>query len=337
MTLERLFGRCPPIPVDETIALHRYVSNIRNIVRQVKEAEDANDLETAAILQIRILLLICKTLPCHPDYGLEESRPEVKELQGIAHTGFANVERLSDALSDSQVSASKVVEPTSPNESAAMPRQVQFSVALLELFERIARENTAKSLNTVGLLATRVTDRTSSEPDATVDRVENGSRVVALIIPSQTCLSERSDIRYEADISQLLKVKDLISLGFLEMCPNQNRNSLSPASARLLAQLQRVRSEAVGVVIAPQDASRIRSYSFTDAGLTYALSCVAQQRPVEEVIPNGRNGEGMASWSVAEHVDIRGDSEPHFKLYDLRPLAVARDEHERSMKGEAAH
>lgn len=336
MILERLFDRCPPIPVDETVTIPRHVHSIRNIVRQMKEAEDANDMETAAVLQIRILLLICKTLPCHPDYGLEESKPAVKELHSIAHAGFANIERLSDALSESQESVTEAVEPTSLEEPVAMPTMVQFSVTLLELFERIAAKNTAKNLNTVGFLATRVTGRTSSKPSATADRVENISRVAALIIPSQTCLSERSDIRYEADISQLLKVKGLIRLGFLEMCPNQSCNSLSPASARLLAQLQRERPEAVSVVIAPQDTSRICSYSLSEAGLSYVLSCAAQQKLVEEVIPNGRNGEGRAIWNVAKHVDITNDSEPQFKLYDLRPLAIARDEHERSMEGETA-
>lgn len=326
MAIETLFDRCPPIPLDDAVPISRYVRNVRQIVREVKEAEDANDLETAAVLQIRILLLICKTLPSHPDYDLIESKPAIKELRGIAHTGFANIERLSDALSDDKGFVADADLSTSSVASFGVPCVVQLSVTLLELFERIAAENTVKCLTTVGLLAARATD----------DQIGNVSRVAALIIPSQTCLSERSDIRYETDILQLLKVKGLVRLGFVEMCPNRSRNSLSPISARLLAQLQRAKPEAVGIVIAPQDTSRICSYSLTDEGLSYVLSCTAQEKFADELVPIGRRGEGKAAWGVAKHSEIRRDGEPPFKLYDLRPLAEARDEQERNVKVEAA-
>lgn len=301
-------------------------------MRQVKDLEDAKDLESAAVLQIRILQLICKELPSHPEYNLPENKQALKEVRGIAHVAFATIERLSDALND--------VSPERPDTGGALPpserpikrRQLQVSLGLLQLFERIAADNSAKQVNTVGILAGRDEERDISESGSQQDRQNTSSKVTALVIPSQTSLADRADIRYASDVSQLLGVKGLLRLGFIEMCPNQSSTTLHSHSVKMLAELQREKPEAATIVIAPNDATRICSYSMSPRGLAYALACTAKEQFAEDVIPAGWSGEGGATWEVAKHLDIRNGSEPTFKLYDLRPLAVARDEHERSTK-----
>lgn len=305
-------------------------------MHQVKDLEEADDLESAAVLQIRILQLLCKTLPSHPEYRLPENEQTLKEIGGIARVAFSNIERLADAINDTSASLADNGGVVPSADRPINRRQLQVSAGLLELFERIAADNSAKQVTTVGILAGRYDDRDLSDPSATQDSQSDLQRISALIIPSQTSLPDRADIRYASDVSQLLKVKGLLRFGFIEMCPNQERNKLHSHSVSMLAELQNEKPEAATIVVTPKDASKICSFSLSPHGLAYVLACSAKEQWADDVIPGGWRGEGGAPWEVANHVDIRNSNEPPFKLYDLRPLALARDEHERSTKSGAA-
>lgn len=316
MTIEKLFGKCPVLPVDSNISLAKYLRNIKQAVDQSNECEQVGDIDRAALLQIRVLQLICKTLPSHPEYQLDENHPVVKELSELAHTGFENIERLAKLLSENL--------ETSAHEARRrlQLRPVEMSLGLAELFERIAAENTARGLQTIGLLA--------GKPFHGKERTRG--TITALVIPSQTSLSHSCDIRYETDVTQLLRVKDLAQLGFIQMCPNLTRLSVSPAAVKMLAPLQQSIPEAVSIIVAPQDPKRLSAFALSDPeGLKFALECISSQRLLaSEEIPQGQEGEGGPVYHVAKHFKIRHDADITFKLYDLRPLAAARDEQERS-------
>lgn len=333
MSLERLFDKCPVLPVDASISVARYLRSIRQTVRQSNESESEGDLERTALLQIRVLQLICKTLPAHPEYELAENRSVVKELRGIAHTSFANVERLATLLGDDEKVDHKSLRGARRRVRA---RHVEISVGLLELFESIAAENTAKSLNTLGILAGRVEAQQNGESSSRSERDDSSGivRITALVIPAQTALPDRTSLRYEADVTDLLGKKSLVQMGFVQLCPNQSRLALGSASASILARYQKKQPDAIGIVIAPRDPMRIQAFSLMeDYGLNYVLGCTEREvTPADDMIPGGQPGEGRPIWSPVKDLDIRKDGEPMFKLYDLRSLASARDEQERIAK-----
>lgn len=335
MALDKLFDKCPVLPVDPSISVARYLRSIRQTVHQGHESESENDIERAALLQIRVLQLICKTLPSHPEYELSENRSVVKELRGIAHTSFFNIERLETLLGEDSVAQHNAHTGPAARRSVRT-HHVEMSASVVDLFENIAAENTAKGLNTIGIVAGRLESRQHPEfvPRRERDDSPGTSRITALVIPAQTALSDTSNIRYEADVTDLLGRKGLVHMGFIQMCPNQSRLALSPTCARTLSVYQKRQPDALGIVIAPQDPVRVEAFSLTeDHGLNYVLGCAERElTPADEVIPQGEPGEGRPIWSPAKNLKIRKDGEPLFKLYDLRPLAIARDEHERSAK-----
>lgn len=327
MGIEKLFNKCPVLPAEPTISIARYLRNIRQTVRQANEVEERGETERAALLQIRILQLICKTLPTHPEYELAENQSVVKEMRSIAHTGFANVERLANLLSDD-----RHVEPESEKEPVTRRRsraqRIEISRSLLDLFEKIAVEHTTNGLRTIAVLGGRPEARQNGGDDTSASCV----CITALVIPSQMPSSDTSIIRYEADITDLLDKKGLTHMGFIEMCPDLGRVALT--SSMTLARLQKKQPSAIGVVIAPQDTARVQAFSVNeDYGLDYLLTCAERNiTPAEEVIPRGQPGKGKPIWSKAQEVELKNDSEPAFKLYDLRPLAAARDEHDRKQQ-----
>ncbi|CAN8075703.1 unnamed protein product [Agarophyton chilense] len=262
MSLEKLFDRSPVLPPDPNISLARYLHTIR---QNHQAAVAQPDEHRAALLHIRLLQLICKTLPSHPEYSLPENLSLLKQLRAFAHSSL------------------EALEPYDRPLPRRTPLRVQLSVSLFELFERIAAEHTARAHCTLALLGGRL----SPHP-----------HVAALIIPSQTFATSYSSIRYETDVSQLFEVKKLLCFGFVHLCPTQKEPVLLPElKPQLLRHCTSV-PEALAIVIAPASEKRLAVYS-----------CGEEGNPIP-----------------AQHLDIRNDAQPAFKLYDLRPLAAARDE-----------
>lgn len=339
MSFQRLFDKCPVLPVDASISIARYLRSIRQTGRQSSESENEGDFERAALLQIRILQLICKTLPAHPEYELSENRPVVKELRGIAHTSLSSVERLAGLMNeggDRQIVGSGNGSVRTKGKRRLKDCHIEISMSLLELFEKVAAENTANGFSTIGILARRGERQGSGEPSSKNedDGPESICSIAALVIPAQTALPDRSNIRYETDITHLLSTKGLAPMGYIQLCPNLSRLALNPISSRMLARYQKKEPDAVAIIVAPQDPMKVQAFTLTDDyGLEYVLSCADHDiSPAENVIPRGLPGEGGPIWRVDNGLQVRKDGEPQFKLYDLRPLAAARDEHERNAK-----
>ncbi|PXF40347.1 AMSH-like ubiquitin thioesterase 1 [Gracilariopsis chorda] len=262
MPLEDLFDRSPVLPPDPNISLARYLHTIR---QNYQAAITQPDAQRSALLHIRLLQLICKTLPTHPEYSLPENKPLLKELRSIAHKSFEALEVFD--------------EPVHHRE----PSRVDMSASLLDLFERIASDSTTRGHSTIGLLGGRMLPQ---------------PHVAALVMPSQTCGTICSSLRYENDVSQLMEVKDLLCFGLIHISPTQPEMGLPVELESYLSHYSNSVPEAFAIVIVPASEKRVRFYSCGNDGKV----------------------------GVAHHVDVRNDGVPSFKLYDLRPLAIARDE-----------
>lgn len=289
MSIESLFPQCRVLEVDPNTSLAKYLRSAKQTQVQVRESEEAGELEQAAVLQIRVLQLICKTLPSHPEYTLDESAPLLKDLRGVAHTGFTTVSRLAAGLSARPAAAATVAN--GDVRRRARLRRVEIGYAAVELVERVFAENVASGVASVALLAGR--------------RMDGVLDVSAVVVPSQRGFADRAEVRYERDVANLFRVKELLHRGVLVVLPG-NQAEMTGHSARLLARAQRGLAEAFCVVVAPRAEERVRVYS------------VRQKEEENEE-------EG---WEEAGHVDIRKEGEMGYKLYDLRPLAAVRDEEE---------
>lgn len=330
MGLEPLFDRCPVLPVDASISIARYLRSIKQTLQQAQHSDHSGDLERAALLHIRVLQLICKTLPSHPEYGLEENKPVVAELHLIADSSLSQIEQLAPSVEEIWTAGStkqtgKVVRRLKLN-------KVEISVSLIELFERVAAENTLNGLCTIGVLAGRLqSDDNASAPNSTNERNSSSSpalTVTALIIPSQTSDTISSEMRHETDLFNLLEVKGLSSLGWIHLYPGQTQLDLSASAARTQAGFQTTHAEAVAIVVVPKsNQGRYRVMTLTDpGGLNYVLACASRDCvPEETIVPHGLPGGGRPVSTPARHVVIRNDGIPSFKLYDLRSMGAERD------------
>lgn len=303
MALHSLFDRSPVLPVDATISLARYLNTIRQTQRQAIATESSGDISRATLLHIRVLQLVCKTLPSHPDYTLPENAPVLQELRAVAHVGFRDVERLASQL---------MASTQKPRSVRRSRRKLCISSSLPLLFERISADRTLKGETFIGLLAIR--------PDlsATADHDD----IVALIIPSQTHGTEWSCVCYERDVAHLLGIKELAIVGFISALPRARRVTLPLQAAKSLATVQSNFSNATIVVTSPQgrDSSSTNPSCFTlsEKSIVYVLS--TDQTVLSETIPKDFDGEGEEVIIPARHVEWSDDGPPIFKLYDLRPL-----------------
>lgn len=261
INMESLFDRCPVLPPDASISLARYLNTSRQTQQNAVQSETSQPFR-ACLLHIRVLQLICKTIPSHPEYALAENADIVGELNEIAHRSFAAMEHLS-AFLDNASRKTKL-------------RNVFVARGVFDLFARIAYEFTGKAV--LGLLAGHVEEA----------RVN----ITALIIPSQTVGAKVSEIRYESDVSQLLGVKGLSLLGVIHHHGTQTK--LPGPTEELLRRYSERIPEAFGVIAGGTDANKIVSV-------------------------------GNEQITDAAHV-IVDDGLPVFKLYDLRPVALARDQ-----------
>ena len=258
--MESLFEKCPILPPDASISLARYLSTARQTARNAADVESSQPFR-AALLHVRVVQLICKTIPSHSEYSLSENAGIVKELNEIAHRSFTSIERLGGLL-----------DVASRRRNL---RNIYIAGGVFDLFTRVAMDHGDNAF--LGLLAGRVED--------------NGSNITALVIPSQTAGSKCSEIRYESDVSQLLDVKGLSLLGLLH---HQSSSGALPSSTQqLLLRFSERVPEAIGVLVRATDNYKI--FSGTNGQIQEAVHAVVD------------------------------DGQPLFKLYDLRPLAVARD------------
>lgn len=343
MALQALFNRSPVLPVDATISLARYLNTIRQTHKHAITSKQNGDFSRATLLHVRVLQLVCKTLPSHPDYTLPENAAVVRELRAVSHISFREVERLATLLTSSAATSTTATAPTSAATSAtpvadtaaASPsaattprklsrgvrrtRKLVVSTGLFDLFERIAGERTAVGEATIGLLTARL--------DAVTADAEHDD-IVALIIPPQAHGPQWSGMRYERDVTHLLEIKELVIVGLISLQPRVRRNTLPLQAAKALSIIQSHFSNATAIVVAPRDSTcHCAFFTLSDKAMAYVSSVDGEIQ--QDIIPQGLDGAGEPIITQAHHVEDRDDATPTFKLYDLRPLEKTREEHGR--------
>lgn len=317
MALQTLFDRSPVLPVDAAISLARYLHTIRQTQKQAIASSKSGDSSRAALLHIRVLQLVCKTLPSHPDYALPENAAVIHELRAVAHISFRDVEVLANQLATTP----QATTASRKSRVTRRPRRkLVVSTSLFDLFERIAADRSAHGEVTMALLAARV--------DSVTSNAEH-DEIIALIVPPQTYGNDWNDMRYERDVTHLLEIKELVVVGLISLVPRERHSSLPLRAVKTLSIIQAQFPSATAIVITPRDTtSRLAFFSLSEKAVPYVWSVNGEIQ--EDVIPQGVDGEGELIFVPARHVEQREDATPQFKLYDLRPLAAVRDETSRN-------
>jgi STAM-binding protein len=176
--------------------------------------------------------------------------------------------RRSAAESAARSSPSAPVDPasTSSNPYAAFTRtpdgrevrQVLISPDLPEEFRRIAAANTARSVETCGVLA---------------GRLHRGSfTVTTLIIPSQTGTADTCNTLDEDRLFTYQDANDVITLGWIHTHPTQDC-FLSSVDLHTQFAYQVMMDEAIAIVVAPTAAETLGVFSLSAHGLRVLRDC----------------------------------------------------------------
>lgn len=301
MALAHLFARCPVLPVDGATSLARYLHTVeetRAAAAALERAGPERDAERAAMLHVRVVQLVAKTLPAHPDRPLAASGPVLARLERAGHASLDAFERIVRALAaDAQAGAeAREGEDGRPAGGACAPLQVP--APMLDVFANMVAERAAEGKRAVGVLAGR------AEADA-------DARVAALVVPAQ-CDADADEadgggacpVRYEEEIAALSQHKGLVPLGVVVYAPTARR--ARPSEGESVLALRVARGDAVAVVVAPEAEERVGSF---------------------EVDKDEAR--------VSERVVFVKD-ELLFKVYDLRGLAKMKDEAKAKAKDEDA-
>lgn len=347
--LEHLFSKCPVLPVDGSVSLAKYASTVSATVADASAFEISGDRERAALLFIRCMQLICKTIPSHPEYSVAENKSIVRDLARQADLCLARLEVYAAALESERGERGEGTPEYSP--TPALPESVEaediprtqeellpnglgkssgtvhhesslpirgrpivsrrlrmrgmhVSAALFSLFERISASNAKHDIETIGILAGRLTNggklAEESAVSATkenivfetletyIDMPHSGLRsppleITALIIPSQrpsisSCEEfddspGETELFYENDVISLLSAKGLTQLGWIRFRPRtESYEGLGPIGATLQARLQACLPEAASVVVTSNTSpSRQKWYALANADAVEAV------------------------------------------------------------------
>lgn len=330
--LWHLFPRCPVLPVDASVSLTAYSSLLSTTLADAaaleREATDAAR-ERAALLHIRALQLVCKTLPAHPEAALPEAAPLRAQLVRKVEPAFARLEAYAAQLARAAPSPPPARSPLAPppmpaamvpaggdEAEAAGEEEAEAAGAdvdaqprgrgarrswvigetLLALFERGAE--------TVAVLAGRV-----GEDDV--------ARVTAMVVPSQRAATlavagadapgdaeAEAEVLYLSDIVSLLAAKGLVHLGWLRLVSTPPGGGM----LRLGAQAERLQRSCQAAI--PEMVT----------GVVHKRGAADARLEVSWV-----RFEGAAA-ALAPHVVVAGGEDaPPFKLYDLRPMAAVHE------------
>lgn len=249
MALAHLFARCPVLPVDAEISLARYLTSVEE-TRASAAAVESSDLQRAALLHIRVVQLVAKTLPSHPDRTLDASAPVLAKLDAAAHDSLDAIERITRILESPQISDMVVPAP------------------LVDVFVGMVRERTARSERSVAVLATR-----NDDP----------SRVCALIVPAQRVERPGADdaFRHDADVRDLSSHKQLSLVGVIVLAPGSASPTLLDREGSAALSIA-TSTDAIAVVAAPGSAEKIAFFDISSQAVP-ALSDKA--RLVKEAEP----------------------------------------------------
>lgn len=362
--LSHLFPKCPVLPVDATVSLAQYTRTIQATLDSATvllRSATASSAERAALLHIRILQLVCKTLPAHPDHGLPETAAARAALAEKADICFARLEAYAASLSKSaapppaqrpQLRAPESVVggrgrddalPTAapaapaPQHSSAAAPQHSSAAAPRQWPGASPKRPRCSVVVPAPLLA--LFER-GSEPIAALGGVCHGEdvmHVTALVLPAQNGPRNgvgEGDVLYPGDVFALLQAKKLVPMGWLRACEEGAAgDAVGEGGKRLQKAVEIVEGGAVtGIVERAIDGGGARLGWFVSEG-----SAGAEVRPA-----NGANGDGRESrfapvvgMRQVQYVTVKSEASgaPPFKFYDLRPMAAIHEARQKKLMG----
>ncbi|KAJ7022297.1 hypothetical protein C8F04DRAFT_1138357 [Mycena alexandri] len=185
-------------------------------------------------------------------------------------------------------------------------RTVVLPHATLPRFLGIASANTAKNLETCGLLLGREIVKTVS-PDGTSGR----SRYVVetLLIPKQHATSDTCTMDEEEGVLGFTEERGLITIGWIHTHPSQSC-FMSSVDLHTHASFQRMLPESFAVVCAPKSEPSFGIFRLTDPpGLQTVLKCTAKQafhpHPDVPIYTDADKGHVQMRDAALEIVDLR--------------------------------
>ncbi|XP_061357574.1 AMSH-like ubiquitin thioesterase 1 [Gastrolobium bilobum] len=181
---------------------------------------------------------------------------------------------------------------------AESPLQLHISTALMENFMKLAKANTAKNLETCGVLAGLLKNKKFY--------------ITALIIPKQESTSDSCQTTNEEEIFEVQDKRSLFPLGWIHTHPTQSC-FMSSIDLHTHYSYQIMLPEAVAIVMAPRDSSRNHGIFRLTApgGMSVIKQC--QQRGFH---PHNQPPDGGPIYNTCTDVYMNPDLK--FDVIDLR-------------------
>ncbi|GAB2265832.1 hypothetical protein Dimus_000865 [Dionaea muscipula] len=233
--------------------------------------------------------------------GKDDRSPQGNIWQPTPPPVLAEVHPEVHALSPSRVAdprpgPAKSSADAIPGSSAY--QHLHIPVRMMEDFLRLAQKNTAKNLETCGVLAGSLKNRTF--------------HITTLIIPKQESTSDSCQTLNEEEIFEVQDKQSLFPLGWIHTHPSQTC-FMSSVDLHTHYSYQIMLPEAVAIVMAPTDTSSPHGiFHLSDpGGLSVIRSC--QQRGFH---PHEEPSDGSALYQHCSHVFINPTL--RFEVVDLR-------------------
>ncbi|ONM31987.1 AMSH-like ubiquitin thioesterase 3 [Zea mays] len=227
-----------------------------------------------------------------PSANLEEELFQLNIKQPSPPPVLAEVQR--------PISPSRVADPTPglPTSGTARFQNLHVPIKLMECFLRVAESNTKRSLETCGVLAGTLKNRTFY--------------VTTLIIPKQKSTSDTCEATNEEELFEVQDTYSLFTLGWIHTHPTQSC-FLSSIDVHNHYSYQVMLPEAIAIVMAPTDTSRKHGiFHLTDpGGMGVIHDC--QERGFH---PHKAPLDGSPIYEQCSHVYM--DTDIKFDMIDLR-------------------
>ncbi|CAA3023235.1 AMSH-like ubiquitin thioesterase 1 [Olea europaea subsp. europaea] len=177
------------------------------------------------------------------------------------------------------------------------PLQLHISTQLMECFMKLAKSNTDKNLETCGVLAGSLRNRTFS--------------ITALIIPKQESTSDSCQTTNEEEIFEVQDNQSLFPLGWIHTHPTQSC-FMSSIDVHTHYSYQVMLPESIAIVMAPRDTSKKHGiFRLTPGGMTVVRLC-----PKRGFHPHEPPSDGSPIYSHC--TDVYMNPSLKFDIIDLR-------------------
>ncbi|KAJ7612181.1 hypothetical protein FB45DRAFT_940037 [Roridomyces roridus] len=235
------------------------------------------------------------TFAAMPDPAIARREREVQEQR--------EREREKEELRAAAARADREREEREKGKSPRL-RTVVLPQVTLSRFLAIASANTARNLETCGLLLGREVARSSHAADGKTRYV-----VETLLIPKQHATSDTCTMDEEEGVLVFTEERGLITLGWIHTHPSQSC-FMSSVDLHTHASFQRMLPESFAVVCAPKSDPSFGIFRLTDPpGLQTVLTCRATQafhpHPDVPIYTDADKGHVVMRDAALEIVDLR--------------------------------